>query len=49
MKGNKFVFNPTLDIDLKQLDLKQCNQYLKKYRNKRFVKFCQGVIDGSIQ
>ncbi len=46
MKGHKFSFDPLSDVDVTQLNRKVFYNYLSKYRNKRFVKFCKGCIDG---
>ena len=46
MKGNKYLFNPTADVDLGQLDMKKCFQYLKKYKNKRFISYCREILNG---
>ncbi|MBF0491861.1 MAG: hypothetical protein HQM15_03685 [Deltaproteobacteria bacterium] len=44
--GNRFTYNIYSDIHVSDLDQKKLTQYLKKYRNPKFVKFVQGVIDG---
>lgn len=46
MKGSKFVFNPTSDIDFKRLDSTKICKYLENYKNKRFVTYCKDVING---
>lgn len=46
MKGHKFSFDPLSDVDVTQLNRKVFYNYLSKYKNKRFVKFCKGGIDG---
>ena len=46
MKGSKFVFNPTSDVDLERIDKKKIMTYLKSYKNKRFVSYLKGIING---
>lgn len=44
--GNHFSFNIYSDIHVNRLNQKKLAGYLKKYRNPKFRKFVQGVIDG---
>ncbi len=44
--GQKFSFNIYSDIHLDLLDQKKIEEYLKRYRNPKFVKFVEGVLNG---
>lgn len=44
--GNWFSFNIYSDIHVNRLNDKKLGSYLKKYRNPKFRKFVEGVIDG---
>lgn len=46
MRGRHFSFNPMTDVDTSLLNKTKINRYLSRYKNKRFVKFCKGLIDG---
>lgn len=45
LKGVRFVFDPLREVNIKKLNLKKMNQYLKNYKNKKFVRFVKGLID----
>jgi len=45
MRGRRFAFNPLADIDVSDLDSDRLNHYLKEYRNKRFVTFCERSLN----
>ena len=44
--GAKFSFNVYSDINVKALDLKKVNVYLKGYKNPKFKIFVKGVLNG---
>ena len=44
-KGVRFVMDPLRDVNRKKLDLKKLKKYLKAYKNPKFVKFVEGLID----
>lgn len=44
--GNKFSFNVYSDIAVEKLDPKKLEDYLKRYRNLKFVVFVKGVLNG---
>jgi len=44
-KGMKFSFDIYSDIDYDGLDRKKIKKYLKLYKNKKYVKFVNGVIN----
>lgn len=44
-KGQKFSFNIFSDIYVELLDKKKINKYLKVYKNPKFIKFVQGVLN----
>ncbi len=44
--GQKFSFNIYSDIHLDLLDQKKIEEYLKRYRNPKFVQFVEGVLSG---
>lgn len=46
MKGRRFSFNPAVDIDVAHLNARRVKKYLSKYRNGRFVRFCEAVLNG---
>lgn len=43
-KGARFVFDPRCEIDVKKLDIKKIEKYLKHYRNPKFVQFVKGLL-----
>ena len=45
-KGMKFSFDIYTDIDYDALDRKKIKQYLALYKNKKFVSFVNGVLNG---
>lgn len=44
-KGKKFSFNVLSDIYVNLLDQKKLKEYLKKYKNPRFTKFVQRILN----
>ena len=44
-KGMKFSFDIYSDIDCEALDCKKLREYLKLYKNKKYVAFVNGVIN----
>ena len=44
MRGQKYAFNPTSDIDFDRLDKKRCEDYLSKYKNPKFITYCRDVL-----
>lgn len=45
-KGMKFSFDIYTDIDYDALDRKKIKQYFALYKNKKFVSFANGVLNG---
>jgi hypothetical protein len=43
-KGARFVIDPLKEINVRKLNRKKVAQYLKKYRNPRFVAFVEGRL-----
>lgn len=43
-KGKKFSFNIYHDINFDLLDINKVNQYLKKYKNPKYISFVKGVL-----
>lgn len=46
MKGARFVIDPQKDVDLWRLDRAQLQKYLKRYKNPKFRRFVEGLING---
>lgn len=44
-KGAKFMFNIYSDINYEKLNFKKVFEYLKAYKNKKFVSYCKGIIN----
>lgn len=44
MKGTRFLFDPLIEVRTEKLNQKKLNQYLKKYRNPKFVQFVKGLL-----
>lgn len=44
MKGQRFVIDPLKEANLAKLDKKKIMEYLKKYKNAKFVKFVEGLL-----
>ncbi|MBI2082755.1 MAG: hypothetical protein HYT76_04215 [Deltaproteobacteria bacterium] len=44
--GNKFSFNIYSDIAVEKLDSRKIENYLKKYKNPKFIVFVKGVLHG---
>ncbi len=44
-RGHKFSFNIFQDINIKSLDVKTIQRYLKFYKNPKVVKFVKGMIN----
>lgn len=44
--GHRLSFNIFSDVQTDKLDRKIVNSYLKKYKNPRFRKFVEGILDG---
>jgi len=44
-KGRKYSFNIFTDIDMSRLDRKKIMNYLKQYRNPKFVAFVKGYLN----
>lgn len=45
-RGYKFSFNVYSDIQIDRLNLKVLESYLKRYKNRRFRKFVEGILHG---
>ena len=45
LRGRKFPFDIYSDINLKQLNMKRINTYLKQYQNPKFVTFAKNVLE----
>lgn len=43
-KGARFVIDPLKEVNVRKLNRKKVAQYLKKYRNPRFVAFVEGRL-----
>ncbi|HKY62232.1 MAG TPA: type IV toxin-antitoxin system AbiEi family antitoxin domain-containing protein [bacterium] len=43
-KGARFVFDPRCEINVRKLDGQRLQDYLKFYRNPKFLKFVEGVL-----
>lgn len=44
--GEKFIFDPKSEIDISMLNTDKIMLYLQKYKNPKFKKFVQGIING---
>lgn len=44
-KGARFVFDALNEVILRKLDLKKLKTYLKRYKNPKFVKFMEGLVN----
>jgi hypothetical protein len=40
----RFVFDPRVEVDVKKLDIKKIEKYLKHYRNPKFIQFVKGFL-----
>lgn len=45
-RGYRFAIDPKKEINIAKLDLKKLKLYLRKYKNPKFVRFVEGVVDG---
>jgi hypothetical protein len=45
-KGKSFSFDIYSDIDYNALDTGRLGKYLKLYKNKKFIAFVKGVLNG---
>lgn len=45
-KGTRFSFSIPQDLNVKALDRKKIEQYLKLYKNPKFVQFVKGIVYG---
>jgi len=43
-KGARFVIDPLQEVDIGKLNLKKLRNYLRRYRNPKFVAFVEGMI-----
>jgi hypothetical protein len=48
-RGTRFSFNVYSDIQIDRLDSAKLNEYLTHYKNPKFIKFVEGVINGKHQ
>lgn len=46
-RGYRFAIDPKREVNLGKLDLRKLETYLRKYRNPKFVRFVEGVVDGA--
>lgn len=44
-KGTRFVVDPLSEVDVTKLTPRKIQNYLKKYRNPKFIKFVKGIIN----
>jgi predicted transcriptional regulator of viral defense system len=45
LRGARFVANPYQDVDIKKLDKQKIKQYLRAYKNPKFVTHVQGILN----
>jgi predicted transcriptional regulator of viral defense system len=44
VKGARFVIDPLQEVDISKLNFKKLRQYLRAYKNPKFVSFVEGMI-----
>ena len=44
-KGQRFVIDPRNEVDISKLNRKKLNDYLKHYKNPKFIQFVKGLLN----